>query len=103
MTDFTGCLCLKKCLQSSALTNNSVQLFHAWVMYLVQVNVIGSKIAKALLNVCCHGFSGSCHTLGGNYKFVTNSFKGITKILLADRIASGCIDIIHTLFCQLLH
>ncbi len=52
----------KKCLQCAACTDYGVKLFHAWVVCLIQVDIVGAEVAEACFNVCLHCFAGACRS-----------------------------------------
>ena len=103
MADLAGSLGFQQCFQCAAGSGDGGNVLLARVMDLVQIDIIGAQILKGGFNVCGHSFLGAGHALGCDHKFVTNALQTVTQILLADGIATGSIDIVHTGIQKLQH
>ena len=96
MSDLSSLLCLLQGLQCTVLCQNLIQLLHAWIMYLININIICFQIAQAFFNISCHSLSCPGHTLGCNHKFIPDPLQCIAQIFLADSIAPGCVNVIYS-------
>ena len=65
-------------------------------MYLIQVDVIGTKTRKADINILCHGIHGAGHALGGQHEMLPDPLQRLTQVAFTDGIAPGSVDIIDT-------
>ena len=97
MTNLACFFCLHKRLQSTALTDYLIKLFHARIMYLIKINIICAEIFQTGFYIICHCFFRSCHGLCCKHKFFTDSFQSISDILLTDCISSCRINIVESL------
>ena len=98
MPDFARIACRKKCLQCAACTDYGVKLFHAWVVYLIQVDIVGAEVAEACFNVCLHCFAGACHALCCKNELVTPSVDCAADVFFADGVAACRVDIVYSAF-----
>ena len=96
MSDLARCLRFHQSFQCTALADHLIKLFHAWVVYLIKVDIVCAEISKTCLNIRCHCFFCSGHGFGRKHKFITDSLQTISDVLLTDGISSCRINIVDS-------
>ena len=100
MMDLPLRFCLHKRFKCAAWSKHGIELFHARIVYLIEIYVIGTQIFEADADIPFHTLTVACHALGRKVEFITLADQSITDKLLADRITPCGINIIYSLLNQ---
>ena len=97
MANLALTLCIHKRLECSSRSKHGVQLLHARIMHLIEVDMVGMEIAKAYLYILCHSVLGARHALSREIEPVSLADEGVSYELFTDGIAPCGIDIVHAI------
>ena len=98
VADLPGGTGLQQGFQCAAGGDDLLQLGHAGVVYLIQVDIVGAEVAEACFNVCLHCFAGACHALCCKNELVTPSVDCAADVFFADGVAACRVDIVYSAF-----
>ena len=103
MADFAGFLSLQHGFHGSAGSHDLLQVSRTGIMELVEVDVIGTEIFEAGLNIPCHALFVPCHGLGSKNQLIPHPLNGLAQIFFTDRITPGRVDVVDACLPHLLH
>ena len=103
VADLPGSTGFQQGFQCAAGGDDLLQLFHAGVVYLIQVNVVGAQIVQADVDVLGHGLLGAGHALGCQDKILPDALQGLTQVAFADGITPGGVDVVDPGLTKLEH
>ena len=92
MTDLSRRLCLKKCLERAAGRYHLFKIRRSGVVDLIKVDIIGSEVLEADVNVIRHRFLGARHALGRKHELFAHALERVAEIFLAYGISARGVD-----------